>query len=185
MSNMDTSTIQSEPFVEDGLLFRKPCIDDVEDLLAVKNDEEAAMLLGGVHHQYTKEDITKWIDFHNSQDDEAVFVIVDLNSNHVIGHAGIYKIDMRVRKAEYGILIGAKSARGKGYGTKITKAITDYGFKTLGLHKIKVLVLKENLPSLFMCKKCGFIEEGTLVDENFKNGRYYDVVVMAKFETIA
>ena len=36
-----------------------------------------------------------------------------------------------------------------------------------------------------MCKKCGFIEEGTLVDENYKNGRYYDVVVMAKFETIA
>ncbi len=182
---MDTNSIQPVQFIVDSLLFRKPCNDDIEDLLAVKNDEEAALLLGGIHHQYTKEDIQKWIEFHNSQDDEAVFVIVDLNTKHVIGHAGIYKIDKRIRKAEYGILIGTKSARGKGYGTKITNAITDYGFKTLGLHKIKVLVLKDNLPSLFMCKKCGFIEEGTLVDENFKNGRYYDVVIMAKFETIA
>lgn len=172
-----------ESFIKvDNLLFRKPCLDDVSDLLSVKNDEESALLLGGVHHQYTDQDIRKWIEFHNSQDDEALFVIVDTESGHVIGHVGIYKIDKRTRKAEYGILIGTKKARGKGWGTKITNAITEYGFTVLGLHKIKALVLKENYPSYYMFKKCGFVDEGVLVDENYKNERYYDVIMMAKFE---
>ena len=115
---------------------------------------------------------------------EAVFVIVDTESGHVIGHAGIYKIDKRIRKAEYGILIGTKNARGKGYGTIITNTISEYGFSVLGLHKIKALVLKENLPSYYMFKKCGYEDEGVLKDENFKNDRYYDVVIMSRFENV-
>ncbi len=166
----------------DTLLFRKPCLEDVDDLLAVKNDEEAATLLGGVQKKYTKEDIIYWINFHNSKEDEVVFVIVDAENDHVIGHAGIYKIDKRIRKAEYGILIGAKNSRGKGLGTKITNAVSEYGFSVLGLHKIKALVLKDNLPSYYMFKKCGFVEEGILKDENFKHGRFYDVVILSKFE---
>lgn len=167
-----------------NLLFRKPCLDDVDDLMIVKNDDESALLLGGVHHHYTKDDITNWINFHNSQDDEVVFVIVDTETGNVIGHAGIYKIDKRIRKAEYGILIGTKNARGKGYGTIITNTISEYGFSVLGLHKIKALVLKENLPSYYMFKKCGYEEEGVLKDENFKNDRYYDVVILSRFENV-
>ena len=172
-----------EPIIKvDYLLFRKPRIEDVADLLAVKNDDESALLLGGVHHQYTEQDIKNWIEFHNTQADEAVFVIEDTESGHVIGHAGIYKIDKRIRRAEYGILIGTKAARGRGWGTKITNAISEYGFSVLGLHKIKALVLKENLPSYYMFKKCGYVDEGVLKDENFKNDRYYDVVIMSRFE---
>lgn len=78
--------------------------------------------------------------------------------------------------------IGSKAARGKGYGTKITNAMSEYGFNVLGLHKIKALVLKENLPSYYMFKKCGYVDEGVLVDDNFKNDRYYDVIMMARFE---
>lgn len=68
----------------ENLLFRKPCMEDVGDLLAVKNDVEAALMLGGLHHQYTADGITNWIDFHNSRDDEAVFVIVDTDTGHLL-----------------------------------------------------------------------------------------------------
>lgn len=179
---MNTQNDKGLVFQVDNLLFRKPCLNDVKDLQVIKNDDEAALLLGGVHKHYTEEDIENWIDFHNTRDDEVVFVIVDTETNHVIGHVGIYKIDKRIRRAEYGILIGTKYARGKGWGTKITNFMSEYGFNQLGLHKIKALVLKENLPSYYMFKKCGYVDEGVLVDENFKNGRYYDVVMMARFE---
>ena len=168
--------------IEGNLGFRKPELSDVEDLLVVKNDDESALLLGGVHRHYTEADIVNWINFHNDKDDEVVFVIVDMDSGHVVGHVGIYKIDSRVKKAEYGILIGCKNARGKGWGTKATRFMTEYAFKELGLHKIKALVIKDNQPSYHMFKKCGYIDEGILVDENYKNDRYYDVVMMAAFE---
>ena len=168
--------------IVDNLGFRKPNLSDVEDLMAVKNDDDSALLLGGLHRHYTADDIKDWINFHNSNEDEVVFVMVDMESGHVIGHVGIYKIDTRVKKAEYGILIGCKDARGKGWGKKATTFMTEYAFNELGLHKIKALVLKDNLPSYYMFKKCGYVDEGVLVDENFKNDRYYDVVMMAAFD---
>lgn len=75
-----------------------------------------------------------------------------------------------------------ENARGKGEGTKNTNYMLEYGFKKFGLPKIKALVLKEDLSSYYMFKKCGYVDEGILVDENFKNDRYYDVVMMARFE---
>lgn len=69
---MNTNNENAAVLKVDNLLFRRPCLNDVEDLLAVKNDNEAALLLGGVHHQYTEEDIVNWIEFHNTKDDEVV-----------------------------------------------------------------------------------------------------------------
>lgn len=169
-------------YIVDNLGLRKPEESDVKDLMVLKNDEKSAFLLGGIHRKYSQEDICKWINFHNNQEDELLFVIVDLAKTRVVGHVGIYKIDYRIRRAEIGILLGGKSDHGKGWGTKVTRFMTDYAFKELGLHKVKASILKENLPSYYMFKKCGYIDEGILVDENYKNGRYYDVVMMAAFE---
>lgn len=42
--------------------------------------------------------------------------------------------------------------------------------------------MKVDILSYYMFKNCGYEDECVLVDENFKNGRCYDVVVMARFE---
>ncbi len=46
---------------------------------------------------------------------------------------------------------------------------------TLNLHKIYLLVALDNEKAIHLYKKCGFIEEGHLVEEYFMNGRYRDV----------
>ena len=56
-------------FQIDNLLIRKPRLSDVKDLLVVKNDNEAALLLGGVHKHYSEKDIEIWMVFHNTKDD--------------------------------------------------------------------------------------------------------------------
>lgn len=37
-------------------------------------------------------------------------------------------------------------------------------------------------PCILDFKKRGYVDEGILVDESFKNDRYYDVIMMARFE---
>lgn len=162
-----------------NLILRRPTIDDAKALCVLKNNEEAAYLLGGIFHYYSYEDIENWIVFHNNHPDEVLLVIEDSNRGKLLGHVGLYKIDKIAKKTEVGILIADDESRGKGYGSKITNVIVDYAFNTLGLHKVTAEVIKENVPSVAMFKKCGFSIDGCLRDDIYKNDRYYDVLSMS------
>jgi len=167
----------------DNLYFRRPTMDDVDQIRDLKNNEKAALLLGGVHHTYTSEDIVNWINFHNNNKEEVLLVVEDKAAGKLIGHVGLYKIDRIAKKTEYGILLADDDSRGKGYGTKATKLMVDYAFRTMGIHKVTAEVLSENAPSVAMFKKCGFSIDGCLRDDVFKNDRYYDVLSMSIIET--
>lgn len=166
-------------YQEGNLGFRPPVEEDLQDLLLVKNDQEAAALLGRTHGAYSEEDILSWIRFHRNRTDEVLFVVVDMESGHVVGHVGLYQIDRVSKKAEYGILLGNKKFRGHGVGQQATRFMLKHAFGPLGLHKVKVTVISDNLASYHMCLKCGFVEEGLMKEETFKNGRYYDVYLMS------
>lgn len=163
----------------ENLLFRLPTHNDVDALCALKNNEKAALLLGGVHRNYTLTDIEKWIEFHNNNPEEVLYVMEDTSVGSLIGHVGLYKIDHVAKKAEFGILIADDNSRGKGYGTKSTLLMVDYAFNSLGMHKVTAEVLCENAPSIAMFKRCGFSIDGCLRDDVYKNGRYYDVLSLS------
>lgn len=163
----------------DNLHFRRPTMDDVETIRDLKNNKKAALLLGGIHQEYTNEDIENWISFHNNNPDEVLLVIEDLDAGRLIGHVGLYKIDRVAKKTEYGILIADDISRGRGYGTKATSLMVEYAFNELGMHKVTAEVLCENAPSIAMFKKCGFSVDGCLRDDVYKNGRYYDVYCLS------
>lgn len=163
----------------DNLFFRRPVMDDVETIRNLKNNEKAALLLGGIHRQYSSEDIVNWINFHNNNPEEVLLVVEDTTAGKLIGHVGLYKIDAIAKKAEYGILIADDDSRGKGYGTKCTSLMVDYAFTKLGMHKVTAEVLSENAASIAMFKKCGFQVDGCLRDDVYKNNRYYDVLCMS------
>lgn len=164
--------------INETLSLRKPTYDDAQVLVEIKNNKESAMLLGRkISKPFTEESIKEWIDFHNNRKDETLFLICD--KGNPIGHIGLYKIDNQSHNAEIGILIGSPNLHGKGYGTQSTKALTEFGFNELGLHRITAFVLEENMASCKMFEKCGYKQEGLLVDKTFKNERYYNVVVLS------
>lgn len=163
----------------DNLFFRRPTLDDVDQIRDLKNNEKAALLLAGIHHIYTSEDIVNWINFHNNNSEEVLLVVEDKTAGKLIGHIGLYKIDRIAKKAEYGILLADDDSRGKGYGTKATLLMVTYAFNTLGMHKVTAEVLSENAASVAMFKKCGFSIDGCLRDDVFKNNRYYNVLAMS------
>ena len=167
----------------DNLYFRRPTSGDAAMICELKNNEKAALLLGGVHHTYTVADIERWIEFHNNNPEEVLLVVEDTERGKLIGHVGLYKIDNVAKKTEYGILLADDDSRGKGYGTKATKTMIDYAFNKLGMHKVTAEVLSENAASIAMFKKCGFSIDGCLRDDVFKNSRYYDVLSMSIVES--
>lgn len=62
----------------------------------------------------------------------------------------------------------------KGYATEATEAAIAYGFETVGLHKVQISHMANNIPSRKVIEKCGFCYEGTQRDYFFMNGQYVD-----------
>lgn len=73
-----------------------------------------------------------------------------------IGSVYLRDIDREKGEAEYGVFIGEEMALGQGYGTQAARLILDYGFGELGLKKIFLRLLEDNLKALKSYEKAGF-----------------------------
>ena len=101
-----------------------------------------------------------------------------LADGRYIGNIGLYEIDWKNRKAEYGILIGDKSAWGKGYGFDSSTDLLAYAFRELNLHRIFLRVLAYHERAIRLYEKIGFREEGRLRQDIFRSGAYRDTIIM-------
>ncbi len=95
-----------------------------------------------------------------------------------IGTVGLYDADPITRKAEFRILIGHPFT-GKGYGTEATKLMLQFGFARLGLQRIWLGVTDANIPAVKCYERCGFIREGVLRRDLFRDGHFYNSIRMS------
>ncbi|PYF98340.1 Protein N-acetyltransferase, RimJ/RimL family [Georgenia satyanarayanai] len=167
------------PVVGTPVKLRRLEREDLEALHAYKNDPDARSLLVGFSTGYSRTDLVDWLEYHRTRNDEVLFAIASVNNDECLGHVGLYEIDYRTRKAQFGILIGAPGARNKGWGTAISRTMLDFGFGELNLNKITGQYLTSNVRVRHMNLKLGFEDEGVLRDEVFRGGRYHDIGIMS------
>lgn len=84
-----------------------------------------------------------------------------------VGLIGLLNIDRVHSKAEYYITIGEPRLKHRGIATKATKAIIDYAFASLKLHKVYLTVDAKNKAAIGLYEKSGFRQEGYFVDDLF------------------
>lgn len=161
------------------LRLRRPEHADLDSLHVFKNDPSVRSLLVGFSTGYSRADLTDWLEYHRNRSDEVLFVIARSDDDRCLGHVGLYEIDFRTRKAQFGILIGAPDARDKGWGTAVSRTMLDFGFGELNLNKITGQYLTSNERVRRMNLKLGFEDEGVLRDEVFRNGEYHDLGIMS------
>ncbi len=107
-----------------------------------------------------------------------VFAIVSLD-DIPIGALAYLNLDRQQGKAELRKLIGDKRARGQGYAKTATQYWIEYGISTLGLRKIYVNTLDNNLGNIKLNEMLGFRVEGLLRDEVLIDGKYKDLLRMS------
>jgi len=121
----------------------------------------------------------KWYDDYLARRGSEVRCAVCLaDSGELVGMVSLTRIDHVHRHAEYNAMVGERSSQNHGIGTAATRAMVRHGFFDLNLHRIYVSILRDNIGSIKMCANAGFIEEGTIREGAYKNGRYHDLVLM-------
>ena len=128
---------------------------------------------------FTREGHLHWL--HTKVDTGEVAQFIIEAADRAVGSCYLRDISSTNKSAEFGIFIGEDDARGKGYGTMAGKLLLDYGFNSLGLHRIFLRVFEDNTAAIRSYRKIGFREEGVFKDMIYQNGRYRSMVFMACF----
>ena len=110
---------------------------------------------------------------------EVELAIIDKASGRHIGTSGIHSMNLIAHSCEFRILIGEKDFWNGGYGTEVTQLMVAYGFEVLNMHKVWLGVTADNLGAVRCYEKVGFVKEGVLRDETYRNSRYYDALRMS------
>lgn len=171
--------MQTIPLITDCIL--RPIVqEDAQQLMAIKNNREAAQWLEKDNSGYSIADIHAWINFHTNTSANLILGIEDTTKHLLIGYAGLYDIDPVLGACTFGILIGLPEYWNKGIGKAAAIAMTDMAFHTPGIHTIKLHVLNEHTHAIHLYMNIGFERVGLLKDYTKKNGKSKDVLVMEK-----
>ena len=81
-----------------------------------------------------------------------------------------------VQAAKLGAAI-ATADWGHGYAFDAARTIIDFGFTTLGLHRISGAIGPDNAASMALVTRLGFTQEGRLRDHVFTNGAWRDSIL--------
>lgn len=163
------------------LLLRPITFEDTNDIIRWRNKDSVRKKFLD-QRPFTVEGHTKWMN-EVIKTGKAVQFIICIKENGIVRGVGtvfLRDINRKDMKAEYGIFIGEESALGKGVGTDCARAITQYGFSQLKLHKIFLRVLADNEGAIKSYQKAGFMQEAYLKDEVFINGDFKDIILMAR-----
>jgi len=164
--------------IGDLIQVRPMLLADTDDVIRMRSEASVLSQLFSAAPP-TREEHLGWLERIQKQEDRQEFVIVERRTGRTIGTIGLSNIDRRHQRAEFGILIGASDARGKGFALEASQLLLDYAFNKLGLHRIYLFVFPENEAAIQLYQKLGFQQEGLLHQHVFKDDRFRDVVVFA------
>jgi RimJ/RimL family protein N-acetyltransferase len=104
------------------------------------------------------------------------WAILDEAERHV-GFISMHEINWRHRWASGGLVIGERSAWGRGYATDAVRVRTRFAFNEVGLHRIEGHTMNPAMERVY--QKCGYHREGVARHKFWRGGRWYDAGLFA------
>jgi len=166
------------PIITERLVLRKYTHDDIPDVLVFASQPSVATVTSG-RIQATEEGVRQYIDLQNSyqpfEKDQVFELAVERKEDgRVIGLLGLICGDHR--QGEMGWALGVEY-RGRGYATEAARVLMDYGFNSLGLHRIHADTNRDNLASCRVMERLGMRREAQLRDAVHEDGKWVDRVI--------
>lgn len=104
--------------------------------------------------------------------------VVTRKGGELIGNCGVRINDVTLGEGNIGYEIDSHYW-GQGLATEAARAMVDYGFRELGLHRIWAVTIADNLGSKRVLEKLGMRQEALEREKEWIKGRWYDSLTYA------
>ena len=157
-------------------------MDDLDRCLAWINDREVVQYISAAaafpvsraqEEEWLRQTVTQ------TRPPEITYAIETLAESRHIGSVSFHDVRGNARKAALGIMIGDKACWNHGYGTDAIVTMLRFGFDELNLNRVWLEVHDDNARAIACYRKCGFMEEGCLRRDRYRDGAYHDTLIMA------
>ena len=162
-------------FKNKKLKFRVIKKKDLDLLINLRNETSTWEMLKNIDLIDHSKQIN-WFDKLKNDPSRKYFVIENLK-NLFLGVIRMDEIDYINRTIRIGCDI-IKKERGKGYGSQTFDLILDYCFNYLNMNKAWLEVVTYNKSALKLYKRKGFVKEGLIRKNIYRNGKYFDSILM-------
>ncbi len=166
-----------ELFTE-NLKLRKCTENDIEFCYELAKDKEMSKYVSWQAHKTLDDSaafISGIIEGYKSGNCETTWAVCDRQTDKFMGVISLVNFSEKNRSCAVNYWIGRKY-QNMGYMTQALKAVIDFGFNTVGLHRIVAKHRAQNLPSGRVMIKAGMNLEGIFHDEVCIDGEYFDVL---------
>jgi RimJ/RimL family protein N-acetyltransferase len=109
----------------------------------------------------------------------AGFAIVGETDGTFLGLAALVQVDREGRQAEAGYIV-APQARGRGLAGRALGVLTEWALGELGLERVELRITADNVASMRVAERCGFVREGVLRSVHLKQGLRSDLAVYSR-----
>lgn len=159
---------------------------DAEFMLEWMHNPKIARAFKKDMEHNTIEDVKKYIFQSKNQNNISLaenlnYAVVDSDKDEYLGTVSLKNIDRSNSNAEFAIVIRECAQGVAGISTKATKLLLDIAFKDLGLERVYLTVLHNNVRARNFYEKIGFMHEGTArkqlhIKDVFVNWDYYGLL---------
>lgn len=140
------------------------------------NDREVMQYFATRQTHITEEQERDYLSSLLASRNDRVFSVFD--GEHYVGQCSINGIYWPARNGRLFIVV-RREMQGRGYGPAAVSRLLEMAWNDLGLHKVWLIVRRDNRAAQAMYLKLGFDFEGVLRDEYCVNGRFFDMVRMS------
>lgn len=164
-------------FETERLLIREYRKSDLDAFLHVVRQPEIYATTYGIPREYTRHRGKWWLKMirQNTMMGSAFEYAVFLKeSGQYIGNVGLINIAGEHCRADISYYID-RDYMNRGYATEAARAMLQFGFGEMNLHKISGVCMSRNPASRRVMEKLGMRYEGTLRDDLLKDGVFCDI----------
>lgn len=153
---------------------------DLDFLYEIENDT-SIWEISGTTTPYSKQVLQLYLDnaHRDIYDVKQLRLCICNNENVVIGLVDLFDFDPKNQRAGIGVVLTGNE-RNKGNGNEAITILIKYAFSTLNLHQLYANVVEDNLGSIHLFEKLGFIKAGLKKDWIYSNGSYKNEVLLQK-----